>query len=105
MIPFPTTTHGDGNFEHGSCGSRIGKPTRNYYGIELLLYRDAGLTVMDLAALKEHAERCRRLARQAEPFTEKRLLHLTSEYEARIAELKPKRSTASRILKSEPERD
>jgi hypothetical protein len=60
---------------------------------------------MDLAALKEQAERCRRLARQADPFTEKRLLNLAAEYEARIAELEPKRSTASRILKSDPERD
>jgi hypothetical protein len=60
---------------------------------------------MDLAALKEQAERCRRLARQADPFTGKRLLNLAAEYEARIAELEPKRSTASRILTSKSERD
>jgi hypothetical protein len=54
---------------------------------------------MDLATLKEQAERCRRLARQADPFTEQRLLDLAGEYEARIAELerKPKPSAASRI--------
>jgi hypothetical protein len=54
---------------------------------------------MDLATLKEQAERCRRLARQADPFTEKRLLDLAREYEARIAELEPKPSAASRRLR------
>src|SRR4030081_876179 len=39
---------------------------------------------MDLATLKEQAERCRRLARQADPFTEKRLLDLAAEYEAGV---------------------
>jgi hypothetical protein len=29
--------------------------------------------------LKEQAERCRRLVKQADPFTQKRLLDLTSE--------------------------
>ncbi len=53
---------------------------------------------MDLATLKEQAERCRRLARQAAPFTEQRLLDLAREYEARIAELEPKPSAASRSL-------
>ena len=53
---------------------------------------------MDLATLKEQAERCRRLARQADPFTEQRLLDLAREYEARIAELEPKPSAASRRL-------
>ena len=53
---------------------------------------------MDLATLKEQAERCRRLARQADPFTEQRLLDLAREYEARIAELEPKPSAASRSL-------
>jgi hypothetical protein len=55
---------------------------------------------MDLATLKEQAERCRRLARQADPFTEKRLLDLAREYEARIAELEPKPSAASRRLQN-----
>lgn len=55
---------------------------------------------MDLATLKEQAERCRRLARQADPFTEQRLLDLAREYEARIAELEPKPSAASRNLKN-----
>jgi hypothetical protein len=56
---------------------------------------------MDLATLKEQAERCRRLARQADPFTEKRLLDLAREYEARIAELEPKPSAASRSLRND----
>ncbi|MDO9296985.1 hypothetical protein [Bradyrhizobium sp.] len=50
---------------------------------------------MDLATLKEQAERCRRLAKQADPFTEQRLLDLAREYEARIAQLEPKSSAAS----------
>jgi hypothetical protein len=54
---------------------------------------------MDLATLKEQAERCRRLARQADPFTEKRLLDLAAEYEARIAKLEPRPSAASRMLR------
>ena len=53
---------------------------------------------MDLATLKEQAERCRRLAKQADPFTEQGLLDLAREYEARIAELEPKPSAASRRL-------
>jgi hypothetical protein len=58
---------------------------------------------MDLANLKEQAERCRRLARQADPFTEQRLLDLAAEYEARIAKLDPEPSPASRMLRtSEP---
>jgi len=58
---------------------------------------------MDLATLKEQAERRRRLARQADPFTEKRLLDLAAEYEARIAKLEPRPSAASRMLrKDEP---
>ena len=54
---------------------------------------------MDLATLREHAERCRRLASQADPFTQKRLMNLASEYDARIAELEPKPSAAMRILR------
>jgi hypothetical protein len=49
---------------------------------------------MDLAALKEQAERCRRLAKQADPFTQKRLLDLAAEYEAQIAKLEPQPSAA-----------
>ena len=56
---------------------------------------------MDLATLKEQAERCRRLARQADPFTEQRLLDLAREYEARIAELEPKPSAASQRLRND----
>jgi len=55
---------------------------------------------MDLATLKEQAERCRRLARQADPFTEKRLLDLAAEYEARIEKLEPRPSAASRMLRT-----
>jgi hypothetical protein len=54
---------------------------------------------MDLATLKEQVERCRRLAKQADPFTQKRLLDLAAEYEARIAALEPKVSAASQNLK------
>jgi hypothetical protein len=34
--------------------------------------------------LKEQAERCRRLAKGGDPFTENRLLDLARDYEARI---------------------
>jgi len=53
---------------------------------------------MDLATLKEQAERCRRLAKHADPFTQKRLLDLAAEYEARIAQLESKPSAATRSL-------
>jgi hypothetical protein len=56
---------------------------------------------MDLATLKEQAERCRRLAKQADPFTEKRLLDLAAEHEARIAKLEPRPSAASRMLRTD----
>ena len=56
---------------------------------------------MNLAHLKEQAERCRRLAKHADPFTEKRLLDLASEYDARIAKLEPQPSMASRSLRNE----
>jgi hypothetical protein len=51
---------------------------------------------MDLATLKEQAERCRRLAKDADPFTRQRLLDLASEYDARIGQLEPKPSTTSK---------
>jgi hypothetical protein len=54
---------------------------------------------MDLATLKEQAARCRRLAKHADPFTEKRLLDLAAEYDARIAEFEPRPSAASRMLR------
>jgi hypothetical protein len=56
---------------------------------------------MELATLKEQAERCRRLAKHADPFTEKRLLDLAAEYEARIAKLEPQPSAATRNLRSD----
>jgi hypothetical protein len=52
--------------------------------------------MMDVATLKQQAERCRRLAKQADPFTEKRLLDLAAKYEVRIAQLGSKPSAASR---------
>jgi hypothetical protein len=56
---------------------------------------------MNVEVLKEQIERCRRLARQADPFTEKRLLDLAAEYEARLFELEKgyRPSPASRLLK------
>jgi hypothetical protein len=42
---------------------------------------------MDIAFLKEQVERCRRLAKGTDPFTEKRLLRLAEEYEERIRQL------------------
>jgi hypothetical protein len=53
--------------------------------------------------LKEQAERCRRLAKGGDPFTEKRLLDLARDYEARITEIEQgyRPSPASRILKGE----
>jgi hypothetical protein len=56
---------------------------------------------MDVQYLKEQVERCRRLAEQADAFTEKRLLNLAAEYEARIVEIEKgyRPSAASRLLK------
>jgi hypothetical protein len=55
---------------------------------------------MKIEDLKEQAERCRRLARGADPFTGKRLLDLAMEYEARIIEIEKgyRPSRASRSL-------
>jgi hypothetical protein len=58
---------------------------------------------MDLSTLKEQAERCRRLAKHADPFTEQRLLDLAAEYEARIAKLEPRPSAASQMLRRDEE--
>jgi hypothetical protein len=59
--------------------------------------------VMPPEFLKEQAERCRRLARGADPFTEKRLLDLAGEYDARLTEIERgfRPSPASRMLKVE----
>jgi hypothetical protein len=54
---------------------------------------------MDVATLKEQAERCRRLAKHADPFTQNRLLDLASEYDARIAQLEATPSAATRSLR------
>jgi hypothetical protein len=58
------------------------------------------VAVMRIEDLKEQAERCRRLASGADPFTERRLLDLAAEYEARIAEIEKgyRPSRASRSL-------
>jgi len=55
---------------------------------------------MNVEFLREQIERCKRLAKQADPFTEKRLLGLAVEYEARIFELEKgyRPSTATRLL-------
>jgi hypothetical protein len=55
---------------------------------------------MDLATLKEQAERCRRLAKHADSFTQRRLLDLASEYQAQIAKLEPEPSAASRVVRT-----
>ena len=55
---------------------------------------------MDLITLKEQAERCRRLVRQADAFTQKRLLDLAAEYDARIAQFEPKPSVTTRNLRN-----
>jgi hypothetical protein len=63
--------------------------------------------MMNVEYLKVQVDRCRRLARQADPFTEKRLLALATEYEFRIAGLEKgfRPSVASRLLKpAEPDR-
>jgi hypothetical protein len=56
---------------------------------------------MNVEFLRDQIKRCRRLARQADPFTEKRLLDLAAEYEARIFELEKgyRPSPASRLLR------
>ena len=54
---------------------------------------------MDEASLREQAARCRRLAKHADPFTQKRLLDLASEYDTRIAKLEPQPSAATRSLR------
>jgi hypothetical protein len=56
---------------------------------------------MDVEYLREQVERCRRLAKQADSFTEKRLVALAADYEGRIFELEKgyRPSPASRALK------
>jgi hypothetical protein len=57
--------------------------------------------MMNVEYFKEQVDRCRRLAKQADPFTEKRLLALAADYEARIAEMEKvyRPSPASQRLK------
>ena len=54
---------------------------------------------MDEASLREQAARCR-LAKHADPFTQKRLLDLASEYDAKIAEIEPQPSAVTRSLRA-----
>jgi hypothetical protein len=56
---------------------------------------------MNVEYLKEQAERCRRLTKQADSFTEKRLVALAAEYEARVFELEKgyRPSPGSQLLK------
>jgi hypothetical protein len=58
---------------------------------------------MNVEYLKEQVERCRRLAKQADSFTEKRLLALAVEYEGRIFELEKgyRPSPGSQLLKTD----
>ena len=81
--------------------SETGQKLLRHKGImESEVIRRPGSCVMDLAALKEQAERCRRLAKQADPFTQKRLLDLAAEYEAQIANLEPQPSAGSLNLRN-----
>jgi hypothetical protein len=47
---------------------------------------------VDIEFLKQQAERCRRLAKGTDSFTEKRLIKLAEEYEAQIKELEKRAS-------------
>jgi hypothetical protein len=49
---------------------------------------------MDSSFIKEHADRCRRLAENADPFIKKRLLDLAASYEHRL----DRTSRASRTM-------
>jgi hypothetical protein len=50
---------------------------------------------MDISFLKEQADRCRRLARNADQFTKRRLLDLAERYEDRLE--RPSRATRSLV--------
>ena len=53
---------------------------------------------MDTNFLRAHAERCRRLAENADEFTKRRLLNLAANYDRRVKAAGP--SAATRILKA-----
>ena len=92
---------------NGTAARDIGNRTETieahrYYRICKVL-RDleyVRLSVMDSATLRQQAERCRRLAKHADPFTQKRLLDLAAAYEAQIAQLEPQPSAASLNLRN-----
>jgi hypothetical protein len=54
---------------------------------------------MDNSFLEEQAARCRQLAERSDPFTKRRLLHLTANYEDRLL---GKSSRATRRLANLP---
>jgi hypothetical protein len=93
----------------GPCGNRW-NPNHNVGDrIETIeqpdyykLLRDT-VGTMNIEDLTAQAERCRRLAKGADPFTAKRLLDLATEYEARITEIEKgyRPSEATRSLKGE----
>jgi hypothetical protein len=87
--------------EPGLLKSGTGQKRLRHKGIRIRSYVRARLmSHMNLAILKEQAERCRRLAKHADLFTQKRLLDLALEYDAKIAALEPQPSAASRILRN-----
>ena len=53
---------------------------------------------MDNSFLKEQADRCRRLAQNADQFTRRRLLDLAEKYEDRLE--RPSRATRSLVLEA-----
>jgi hypothetical protein len=57
---------------------------------------------MDVNILKEQVDRCRRLAKHADPSTAKRLLDLAAEYEERIRRLASAPHTIESQGKSQP---
>jgi hypothetical protein len=69
---------------------------REYYFVE---HGDA----MNIEGLKELVDRCDRLAKDADPFTEKRLLGLAKTYRARIVEME-KALSLSAVSEGSPRR-
>lgn len=58
------------------------------------------ITSVDPNFLKAHAERCRLLAENADPFTQRRLRDLAAYYDKQLKAADP--SAAARFLKSPP---
>jgi hypothetical protein len=70
---------------------------RGCWNKQQLMMLSGGISV-DTNFLKAHAERCRLLAENADPFTKRRLLDLAAHYDRRIRAAEP--SVATRFLKS-----